>query len=57
MKFRLEKWLWLAALAAILAGASGCASQEPDNTSARPWDSPQGWENASPMINPQQEQR
>ena len=26
----------------------GCATNEPDNMSVRPWNSPQGWENGLP---------
>jgi hypothetical protein len=29
-------------------GLAGCATSEPDNMSARPWNSPQGWENGLP---------
>jgi hypothetical protein len=45
MKFRAVNWLLLIALAAILAGVSGCATDDPDNASVRPWNAPQGWEN------------
>jgi hypothetical protein len=42
-------------LTAIFAGTfllvlSGCASTEPDNVSARPWNSPKGWESGLPTI-------
>jgi len=33
--------LWFGLIAVIV---SGCATTEPDNASARPWNSPQGWE-------------
>jgi hypothetical protein len=33
--------------ALILLGASGCASTDPDNASARPWNTPTGWENGA----------
>jgi len=29
-------------------GVCGCSSTEPDNASARPWNSPSGWENGLP---------
>jgi hypothetical protein len=34
----------------VLAGLAlaGCASTESDNNSARPWNSPQTWENGMP---------
>lgn len=35
-------------LFAVLLSATGCASTEVQNNSARPWDSPQGWENGIP---------
>jgi hypothetical protein len=31
-------------LACLALTLSGCSSTEPDNASARPWNSPQGWE-------------
>jgi hypothetical protein len=34
--------------ALLVCGAVGCATQEPDNASVRPWDSPEGWENGIP---------
>ena len=27
---------------------AGCASQEPENASVRPWNSPKGWETGLP---------
>ncbi|HUB87969.1 MAG TPA: hypothetical protein VMB22_08770 [Verrucomicrobiae bacterium] len=47
----MQKWFWLLALGAILAGVSGCKSDEPQNASVRPWDAPQGWENGLGGIN------
>jgi hypothetical protein len=41
---RLIQILWLVLLlAAAGLGLSGCGT-EPDNTSARPWNSPEGWQ-------------
>jgi hypothetical protein len=40
--------LFLMLLTALVVGASGCKSTEPDNASVRPWDSPMGWENGIP---------
>lgn len=34
--------------ALLICGAVGCASQESDNASVRPWDAPEGWENGIP---------
>jgi hypothetical protein len=42
----LKASLGLLLLAVILL--SGCATAEPDNMSARPWNSPKGWENGLP---------
>ena len=44
------RWVLLLALAAGLAGLTGCAStaDEPDNMSERPWNAPTGWENGLP---------
>jgi hypothetical protein len=44
MNRRVAKWFWLIAVGAILAGAGGCASNDPDNVSVRPWNTPQNWE-------------
>lgn len=41
-------FLLLLVLAAL--GLSGCASEESENTSARPWNSPRGWENGLPST-------
>lgn len=40
--------LLLLTLLALLVGASGCSTTEPDNASVRPWNSPMGWENGIP---------
>ena len=52
---RTAKWFLLLALGAILAGASGCQTNEPQNASVRPWNSPQGWENGLGSMNTQHE--
>lgn len=49
MKRFVAKLLLLSVLGAMLAGLSGCASDEPENNSVRPWDTPQGWENGMPI--------
>ena len=56
MNRRAVNWLLLLALGAILAGVSGCATDEPENASVRPWNTPQGWENGmGGMMNTQHE--
>jgi hypothetical protein len=38
-------WLQLALLLAMIGlGCAGCASTDAENTSARPWNSPEGWQ-------------
>ena len=31
-------------LGLLLLGIAGCATNEPENASVRPWNTPQGWE-------------
>jgi hypothetical protein len=47
------RWLLLFLLGAVLLGVSGCATNEPENDSVRPWNTPQGWEGGLPMLNQQ----
>src|SRR5579862_4721468 len=47
------KWLLLLLLGVLLLGVAGCETNEPDNASVRPWNSPQGWEGNSPLLNQQ----
>jgi hypothetical protein len=42
-----SRWLLLLLLA-VGAMACGCATTESENTSERPWNAPQGWENGLP---------
>jgi len=44
MKFRVEHLFLLLAIAALSLAISGCADTESDNTSVRPWNSPEGWQ-------------
>jgi hypothetical protein len=37
----------------MLVGVSGCATNEPENDSVRPWNTPQDWEGTLPMMNQQ----
>ena len=46
MKFPATNWLLLLLLVALAAVISGCATEDPENASVRPWNTPQGWENA-----------
>jgi hypothetical protein len=46
---RITKLFLLLAFAAILTGVSGCSTDEPQNASARPWNSPQKWEGGLPV--------
>jgi hypothetical protein len=46
---RAAKWFLLLALVSVIAGLSGCATNDPGNASVRPWDTPQGWEGGLPI--------
>ena len=56
MKPNATCWLLLILLGALLTGLSGCATDDPENASVRPWNAPQGWENGLP-IDMQQQRR
>ena len=45
MKLRAANWLLLLLLATLAVVVSGCSTDDPDNASVRPWNTPQGWEN------------
>jgi len=47
MKTRAANLLLLLALLALVGIFSGCATNEPDNASVRPWNSPEGWQNGA----------
>jgi hypothetical protein len=47
------RWLLLFLLGAVLLGVSGCATNEPENDSVRPWNTPQSWEGTMPMMGQQ----
>jgi len=51
MKISPVSLVWLLLLAALAWGAAGCASDDPENDSVRPWNAPQGWENTMPVDN------
>ena len=44
MKFRAIHFVLMIALAALAVMISGCATDEPDNASVRPWNTPAGWQ-------------
>jgi hypothetical protein len=46
---RAVKYLLLLALASMIAGVGGCATNDPGNASVRPWNTPQGWEGGLPI--------
>jgi hypothetical protein len=45
---RLARLLWLSLLASVALGLPGCATNDPDNLSSRPWNAPRGWEHGLP---------
>jgi hypothetical protein len=55
MRRRAVKWLLLLVLGVMLTGISGCATNEPENASVRPWNAPQNWENGIPGMSQQHE--
>jgi len=44
MKFRTVNCLLLLLLALVVLTFSGCATEDPDNASVRPWNSPTSWQ-------------
>jgi hypothetical protein len=55
MKRLVSKFLLSFILGAVFIGLSGCASNEPENNSVRPWNAPQDWENGMPIQQQQHE--
>jgi hypothetical protein len=53
MKTSAVHLLWVLVLAALVMGAVGCASDDPDNDSVRPWGAPQNEGSAMPIQNEQ----
>ncbi|HXE42891.1 MAG TPA: hypothetical protein VN516_07685 [Candidatus Baltobacteraceae bacterium] len=51
MKSRPLQFFFLILLGAILFSVSGCATDDPENTTVRPWNAPQGWEGGMPIYN------
>jgi hypothetical protein len=48
VRFLQQNWLFFVLLLLAGLGLSGCSTTEPDNMSARPWNSPKGWETGLP---------
>jgi hypothetical protein len=55
MKIRAVRLLLLLAFGSVLLVVGGCTTNEPENASVRPWDSPEGWEGGMPIMNQQHE--
>ena len=47
MKIRAAHLFLLLALVALAGSLCGCASTESENTSVRPWNSSEGWQNGA----------
>ena len=45
---RISRWMVLFLLTLAGWALTGCATDDPDNVSARPWNAPQDWENGMP---------
>jgi hypothetical protein len=48
MSSAVKCFCWLILAAAIMF-ASGCATEDPQNASVRPWNAPQSWEGGLPV--------
>jgi hypothetical protein len=44
------RWCLLGLVVAATLGLTGCATNESDNLSERPWNSPKGWETGLPST-------
>jgi hypothetical protein len=53
MKFSVSQVFLVLILGAILLSVSGCATDDPENTSVRPWNQPQSWEGGIPLMDTQ----
>ncbi len=55
MKLSAANWVFLFLLGLVIVLGSGCATDDPENVSVRPWNSPQGWENGLGNMDNQHE--
>jgi len=48
-----RSWFLILLLAVAGVGLTGCATTEAENTSSKPWNSPEGWQSGVPgqMLN------
>jgi hypothetical protein len=53
MKFRAANYFLLLLVSLLALFVSGCSTNEPDNASVRPWNTPQDWENGLGGMNTQ----
>jgi hypothetical protein len=49
MSFRAANWLLMLAAIFSLALITGCATDDPENASVRPWAAPAGWQHNGMM--------
>jgi hypothetical protein len=55
-RFKFEtRPLLLLLLVAIGLGAAACSTDEPENDSVKPWNSPEGWQNGQMQMLQQQQ--
>lgn len=47
MKLRVVRFFLMVTLAALAVMISGCATDEPDNASVRPWNTAEGWQSGA----------
>jgi len=48
ISIQFSRWILLLLLAAASLALSGCATEDPEHASARPWNQPRGWESGYP---------
>jgi len=48
ISIRFSRWILFLLLTVASLALSGCATEEPENASARPWNQPRGWESGYP---------
>jgi hypothetical protein len=50
MKSVFARFILILALVGVSAGLTGCGTPDDQNVSARPWNSPKGWESGFPSA-------